>query len=95
MNYEPVAQRQYDATSPGGLGSIVYSGSRDDAVGWERFSVQVSILDDMADEGLLKILRWHEETDTGDANVDRVDFIRDSAASDARSVRADSDKTRP
>jgi hypothetical protein len=79
MKHRPVAKQQYEATSPGGLGSIVYSGSRDDETEWERFSVQVSILDDMADEGLLKIVKWHEETETGDRNIDRVDFIRDGA----------------
>jgi hypothetical protein len=83
MKYQPVAKQQYEATSPGGSGSIVYSGSRDDETEWEHFSVQVSILDDMADDGLLKIVKWHEETDTGDRNIDRVDFIRDGAPSPA------------
>jgi hypothetical protein len=88
MKHRPVAKQQYEAPSPGGSGSIVYSGSRDDETEWERFSAQVSILDDMADDGLLKIVRWHEETDTGDRNIDRVDFIRDGAALRIAGARA-------
>jgi hypothetical protein len=61
------------------LGSIAYAGTLDDEVEWEHFAVQVSVLDDMADDGLVKIVARHEETKTGERNIDRVDFERTDA----------------
>ena len=73
---QSIVKQRYESTAPGTLGSIAFEGTIDDEVAWELFAVQVSVLDDMADDGLLDIVGRHEESETGDRNIDRVDFRR-------------------
>jgi hypothetical protein len=80
---QSIVKQRYESTAPGTLGSITFEGALDDEVAWELFAVQVSVLDDMADDGLLSIVGRHEESETGDRNIDRVDFRRLAVASDA------------
>lgn len=75
-NPQPIARQRYESTAPGGFGSIIYTGTPDNDVEWEQFAAQVSVLDDMADDGLVKIVERHGETETGERNIDRVDFKR-------------------
>lgn len=76
-----LAQKTYDATAIGAIGTMTYGGMAavgqvDDGAGYERFAAFVRDLEAMEVQGLVRIESKHRESTTGNRYVDLVRFTR-------------------
>lgn len=76
-----LAQKTYDATAIGAIGTMTYGGmvavgQVDDGAGYERFAAFVRDLEAMEGQGLVRIESKHRESTTGNRYVDLVRFTR-------------------
>lgn len=76
-----LAQKTYDATAVGAIGTMTYGGmiavgrAADDS-GYERFASFVADLEVMEAKGLVRIESRHHESQTGQRHIDQVRFTR-------------------
>lgn len=76
-----LAKKTFDATSIGSMGtmtmsSLVSVGASADESGYERFAAEVAVLEEMEQQGKLRIDYRHQESSTGKRYVDLVRFTR-------------------
>ena len=76
-----LAQKTYDATAIGAIGTMTYGGmvavgQVDDGAGFERFAKFADDLEAMERQGLVRIESRHFESQTGKRHVDMVRFTR-------------------
>lgn len=80
-NLEMLAQKTYDATAVGAVGTMTHGGmiavgqAADDA-GYERFASFVADLEAMENQGLVRIESRNHESQTGQNHIDQVRFTR-------------------